>query len=46
MLWAGRGGKRERGREESVSSELRHKAKKREAGPLPAASLGLPCPMT
>lgn len=46
MLWAGRGGMGEGAREESMSSELRCKAKKREAGPLPAASLGLPCPMT
>lgn len=46
MLWVGRGGTGERGREESMSSELRCEAKKREAGPLPAASLGLPCPMT
>lgn len=46
MLWAGRGGTGERGGEESVSSALRREAKKREAGPLPAASLGLPCPMT
>lgn len=40
MLWAGKGGDGARGaKEESMSSELRCKAKGREAGPLPSASL-------
>lgn len=40
MLWAGKGGDGARGaKEESMSSELRCKAKGREAGALPSASL-------